>query len=111
MAHVTVFSGAQRRRRWSIDQKRAAVAAAFAPGAVVSAIARRAEVAPGQIYRWRRELGEGAVGFARVEVNADPPSVTTCDPALVVEFGNAVVRIAASAPAALAAAVLGALVR
>jgi hypothetical protein len=33
---------------------------------VVSAVARRAEVCPGQIYRWRQELRSIADGLARV---------------------------------------------
>ncbi|MBV8889618.1 MAG: transposase [Alphaproteobacteria bacterium] len=32
------------------------VAESFAPGAVVAEVARRAEVSPGQIYRWRQEV-------------------------------------------------------
>ena len=53
----------ERRRRWSAEQKRAIVAESLAPGAVVTEIARRAEICPGQIYRWRREIRVGN-GFA-----------------------------------------------
>ena len=110
MSQVTVFSGAQRRRRWSFDQKLALVEAAFAPGSSVAEVARRADLAPGQIYRWRKELGvePACPGFAAVTVRPDP------DPggaAMVVELGGAVVRIAAGAPPALVAAVLGSLAR
>ena len=56
MARYQLISGLERRRRWSEEQKRAVVTAAFAPGAVVSEVARRADVCPGQIYRWRQEL-------------------------------------------------------
>ena len=42
MARFELFSGPERRRRWSEDQKRAVVAAAFAPGAIVAEVARRA---------------------------------------------------------------------
>jgi transposase len=65
MARVEVITGPERRRRWSAEQKRAIVAESLAPGAVVTEIARRAEIGPGQIYRWRRELGVGN-GFAQV---------------------------------------------
>jgi len=57
MARFELISSPERRRRWSEDQKRALVAAAFAPGAVVAEVARRADVYPGQLYRWRQELG------------------------------------------------------
>jgi transposase len=74
MARYQLISGPERRRFWSEEQKRALVAAAFAPGAIVAEVARRADVGPGQIYRWRRELrgplnGEG---FAEVVVTAAP---------------------------------------
>src|SRR5271155_166353 len=65
MARFEVITGPERRRRWSAAQKRAIVAESLAPGAVVTAIARRAEICPGQIYRWRREIGVGN-GFAQV---------------------------------------------
>jgi len=51
MARVEVITGPERRRRWSEEQKRAIVAASFEPGAVVTDVARRAEVGPDQIYR------------------------------------------------------------
>jgi transposase-like protein len=59
MARVEVLTGPERRRRWSEEQKRAIVTASFAPGAVVSKVARRADVSAGQIYRWRQELRRG----------------------------------------------------
>lgn len=64
MAQVHVLTGPERRRRFSVEQKRAIVAAAFARGAVVSDVARRADVCASLIYRWRRELGAAASGFA-----------------------------------------------
>ena len=54
MSRVEVLSGPERRRRWSAEQKRSIVAEAFAPGASVCAVARRLDVVPGQIYRWRQ---------------------------------------------------------
>ena len=65
MSRVEVMSGPERRRWWSEEQKRAIVAEAFAPGALVSEVARRVDVVPGQIYRWRRELSGAAAGFAK----------------------------------------------
>src|SRR5260370_8616616 len=69
MARVEVITGPERRRCWSAEQKRAIVAESLAPGAVVTEIARRAEIGPGQIYHWRRELGVGN-GFAQVLIEA-----------------------------------------
>jgi transposase len=65
MARFEVITGPERRRRWSAEQKRAIVAESLAPGAVVTEIARRADICPGQIYRWRREIRVSS-GFAQV---------------------------------------------
>jgi transposase len=120
MARVEVITGPERRRRWSEEQKRAIVAASFAPGAVVSDVARRAEVSSGQIYRWRQEFRASAAGFAQVLIApAEGPAPITANgvppcaaPAIEVEFaGKARVRIPGSIPAALAAAVIKALSR
>jgi transposase len=113
MARFEVITGPERRRRWSEDQKRAIVAESFAPGAVVSEVARRADISAGQIYRWRQEL-RAVAGFAQVliapgETAANAPSCP--EPVIEVEVGKARVRIPGSVPAALAAAVIKALSR
>jgi len=56
MGHFQIIAGVERHRKWSDEQKRTIVTAALAPGAVVSDVARRADVGANQIYRWRREL-------------------------------------------------------
>jgi transposase len=120
MARVEVITGPERRRRWSDEQKRAIVTASFAPGAVVSEVARRADVSSSQIYRWRQEFRAAAAGFAQVLIapvespaptnaNGVPPCA---EPAIEVEFaGRTRVRIPGSIPAALAASVVKALSR
>ena len=111
MSQVTVISGAERRRVWSDEQKRALVAAACEPGASVVAIARRADLRPSQLYRWRRDLAEpAATAFAAVTVIPEPLPVAE-QPAIVVELGGAVLRIAADASPALVSAVLRSLRR
>lgn len=114
MGQVTVFSGAQRRRRWSEAAKIDLVARAFAPNAIVSQVARQADVHPGQLYRWRAELGcevsdVSNAGFARVvvagaEVHADEGV------AIRIRLGAAHVEIAGHAPCVLVTATLKALV-
>ena len=47
MARFEVITGPERRRRWSEEQKRAIVAESLAPGAVVTEVARRADIGPG----------------------------------------------------------------
>ena len=118
MARVEVFTGPERRRRWSEEQKRAIVAASLAPGAVVSAVARRADVHPSQLYRWRQELRAVADGFAQVLIAPPETAATVADgavcgePAIEVDFaGKARVRIPGSVPVELAAAVVKVLAR
>ncbi|WP_153017878.1 transposase [Sphingobium sp. AM] len=72
MSQMTVISGPERRRVWTDQQKRELVAAVSAPGANVAEIARRADLRPNQIYRWRRQMEQAAQGFAEVQVQADP---------------------------------------
>jgi hypothetical protein len=60
--------GSERRRRWSVEQKQAIVAAAFWRGTVVRDVARQADVTPSLIYRRRRGLRAAANGFAQVLV-------------------------------------------
>jgi transposase len=118
MARVEVMTGPERRRRWSEEQKRAIVAESLAPGAVVSEVARRADVCAGQIYRWRQEFRAVADGFAQVLIA--PPEMRAeaadgaayAEPVIEVEFaGRARVRIPGSIRADLAAAVIKALAR
>jgi len=110
MSRVEVLSGPERRRRWSAEEKRLMVAEAFAPGASVYAVARRRDVVPGQIYRWRNEL-RSAAGFAAVVVAPEPNERSTAGaPAMEIEFGRDIrVRIAATAPQDLASAIIKAL--
>lgn len=118
MARVEVITGRERRRRWSMEEKRVIVAASLAPGAVITEVARRADVVPGQIYRWRKELQVAADGFAPVLIGPPDAAATAVDsavcgePAIEVEFAGKVrVRIPASVPRELAAAVVRALAR
>ena len=112
MAQMQLITGIDRRRRWSDEQKQAIVAAAFAPGAVVTEVARRADINTGLIYRWRRDLRVGPPGFAEVVVSpisgSPDISVSVIDVALS-DGGR--VHIPASISPELAAAVITALVR
>ena len=110
MTQIEVLSSPERRRRWSTQQKRSIVAQAFAPGASVCEVARRADVVPSLIYRWRRELRSTAAGFAQVVVAPGGNERAVTSPALEIEFGGDIrVRIAATAPKELACALLKAL--
>jgi transposase len=107
MNGIEVLSGPERRRRWSAEQKRSIVAEAFAPGASVCEVARRADVVTSLIYRWRRELRAAAAGFTQVTVAPSADEGTVTSPALEIALGrNIRVRIAATAPKELASAII-----
>jgi transposase len=114
MAQVQVITGVERRRRWSEEQKREIVEAAFAPGANVAAIARQADINNGLIYRWRQQLRQSATGFAEVVVMSGITDVTDRQSVATIEVAlsnGAHARIPATIPTELAAAVIKALVR
>jgi len=60
---MEIWTGRERRRRWSDEQKLEILEEAASGGMSVSEIARRHDVIPQQIYTWRRQL----LGKARVE--------------------------------------------
>ena len=117
MASLQIITGHERRRSWSEAQKHAIVAAAFAPGAIVADVARRADICAGQIYRWRQEMrcterGFSEVVIAAVEDHGNDRAAPGPAPAIEIEFaGAARVRIPALTPPELAAAVVRALRR
>lgn len=111
---VHILTGPERRRNWSDDKKRAIVAAAFAPGARVSDVARQADINSGLIYRWRKNMRRAVPGFAEVIVSADASltasSTTSHASAIEVMIGESVrARIPLSASPDLAVAVVKAL--
>ena len=118
MTRVEVITGRERRRRWTEEQKRAIVAESFAPGAMVSDVARRADISSSQIYRWRQELRATPVsGFTPVLIASESPATNIENgcreaPAIELEFtGKVRVRIPVSVAPELAAAVVKALSR
>jgi transposase len=52
---IEVITGADGRRRWTVDEKARIVAETLGPGVVVSVIARRHGLTPQQLFAWRRE--------------------------------------------------------
>lgn len=56
---IEILSTADRRRRWSIDQKLRIVAESSEPGASVRAVAARHDVYPSLLHSWRRQVRRG----------------------------------------------------
>ena len=83
-ATAEVLGRVERRRRFSVEQKLAVLAEAMAPGANISAVARRHGLLPAQVYKWRRLAELGVIGvpgaselpsFVAVEITKDVPSL------------------------------------
>ena len=61
LQRVEIITGTGRRRRWSTDAKATIVAESFAPGASVSAVARRHDIRPSLLFLWRRQATRAQV--------------------------------------------------
>jgi transposase len=73
MPQVDIITGERRRRIWTVEEKQAVLAAAFAPGVGVRQAARRIGVTTGQIYTWRKELMNPPTLAEPSEVQAGGP--------------------------------------
>ena len=56
--------GTERRRRWSLQDKRQIVEETLQPGVTVTEVARRHGLAPSVVFTWRRLAREGRLGDA-----------------------------------------------
>ena len=119
MTQVTVLTGRDRRRNWSLEDRHRILTAACAPGAAISEVARQFDIASSMIYKWRRQAvaANRALAFVpAVVAEAEPaPAVVPPEPApapvaITVEFSAGVrVVIDATAPTTLVTATLRAL--
>lgn len=57
MAKFEILSGVERQRRWPTALKLSILQEAFGSGGSVSAVARKHDILPQQIYTWRRKFG------------------------------------------------------
>ena len=121
MGQVTVFSGPERRRRWSDEERLQIVSEAFAPGARVADVCRRHDVSSGLIYTWRRKLLDAGVAressppeamptpvFVEAVMDDDPAAAASSaeHPAMIIDLprGKRVSIFAAASPRLVAAA-------
>ena len=113
MSHATLLTGLDRRRRWRPEEKLSILQEAFAPGAIVSEVARRREVSTALIYGWRRQAQEAMSGFVPAQI-VDDPVVRTADASgsgciKVVLPSGAYVEVPFETPPGIIGAVLGSL--
>ena len=104
---VDIRVGVGRRRRWSDEAKGRIVAESYAPGAVVSEVARRHDISPQHLFAWRKAARAGVLSLPADEAPLFVPVVTELAaqdalPAaavarlggITIEIGGAVVRAA-----------------
>ena len=114
---LEVINGALGRRRWSAEAKARIVAESLAPGVMISAVARRHDLRPQQLFAWRHQARQGRLVLPAEELSfvpvvrtaADaPPAETSAMPAGIIEvaLGGAVVRVPPDVDGKLLAKVL-----
>jgi transposase len=87
---IEVITRGERRRRWSVEQKREIATESLEPGISPITVARRYGISSGLLYTWRRHLLEGSLGtafrpvarFARVAVMSMPAQPAAATPSL-----------------------------
>jgi transposase len=113
---IEVITGAERRRKWSAEEKAEIVAESLAEGAVVSDVARRHGLSPQQLFGWRARLRDAVKAaapscdappaFVPAIVKNEPPPAAPAFPAAVMAMGAAGVD-----PASIEIALSGVIVR
>ena len=80
---IELITRGERRRSWTIEQKREIAVESLAPGTVSVVIARRHGIGTGLLYTWRKQLFNGELGevtrlvpsFLRVDMAPEPCEV------------------------------------
>lgn len=103
LRRVEIVTGTGRRRRWSTDVKAAIVAESFAPGASVSAVARRHDISPSLLFLWRRQTtrmklaerrdGDAPPGFVPVAITGCSGELSSREEQAAIEIQVGAVRI------------------
>jgi transposase len=114
---VEVITSTRRRRRWTRAEKEQIVAAALAPGAVASTVAREAGIHASQLFRWRQELSLPVPPHAAFPAEALPEPMAAVTPpsletGIEIEFaGGGRMRITGAIDASMMSALMNALAK
>ena len=117
---VEVLTGPGRRRRWSDEEKARILGETLVAGASVSAVARRWQICPQQVFGWRRQArmdgvrryrsrGHTEVAFVPIIPDVAAPSRKASPPVsatIEVKLAGAVVRVVSGTDAGLLTTVL-----
>ena len=91
---MEIIIGAERRRRWRLEEKLRIVAETEQPGASFATVARRHEISRGLLWNWRQQVRRGALApmpmpvFVPVRIMLDPPVVLSSPRADSVHSGS-----------------------
>ncbi len=61
MTNCKLITSVERRRRWSLEEKKQIIEETYLEGQSVSQVARRYGITPSQLFAWRRQMEEGAL--------------------------------------------------
>jgi transposase len=86
LRRIEVITGHERRRRWSAEEKAKITTESFAPGANISAVARRYGLSVGLLHYWRKCARDSAGGTPLQFV----PVVTQCAAAAIQADGGVI---------------------
>jgi transposase len=87
ITRVEVITRGERRRAWTLEQKREIVAESLGPELTATEVARKHGIRTGQLYTWRQQLLRGATAvitraeprFAEVEIAPARPAPEPAD--------------------------------
>jgi len=61
MTNCKLITSLERRRRWSLEEKKQIIEETYQQGQSVSQVARKYGIVPSQLFAWRRQMEEGAL--------------------------------------------------
>ena len=109
---IEVFTGAGRRRAWTLEEKATIVAESFDPNTSVSQVARNHGLTPTQLFTWRREARRDSAtidGPAFVPAIVERLDDSPPRPVIELDIGGDSVWVWRDADVGLVTAVIGAL--
>ena len=74
MTEYKVITSVERRRRWSLEEKRQIIEETYLRGGSVSQVARKYDITPSQLFYWRRRMEQGALKGISTEEELVPKS-------------------------------------
>jgi transposase len=74
MTEIKLITSVERRRRWTVEEKRHVVEETYRSGMSISQVARKYGINPSQLFYWRRIMEEGALTGIRCQEELVPKS-------------------------------------